>query len=196
SSRLARIANGILPEKTGELGEQFWMPGAKGARTLEKCLGCDGEELDRICRAVAIQHGGRPSSVSITQCFELPAHYPCPRQILSPRRQRWRTVAGIIFEVELVSELVQNKIRSVRWIGRTPFHIIPGEHERSQPAPSLTEPIFTAFLQNVTRKEPRFIGSVTRGIDKNRGQLGVVVCLTMKQEKTGLRGNREADFIG
>src|SRR4029077_9031171 len=158
SSRLARIANGILPEKTGELGEQFWMPGAKGARTLEKCLGCDGEELDRICRAVAIQHGRRPSSVSITQCFELPAHYPCPRQLFSPRSQRWCPVAGIIFEIELVSELVQNKIGSVGWIRRTPFHIIPGEHERSQVPSRLPKSILAAFLPNITRKRSRFIG--------------------------------------
>ena len=169
SSRLARIANGILPEEMGEFGVQFWMPGAKDARTFEKRLGCDGEELGRVRRTVAIQHGGRSSSIRVTQSSELPAHHPCPRQIFSPRGQRWRTVAGIIFEVELVSELVQNKIRSVRWIGRTPFHIIPGENERSQPAPGLTEPIFTAFLPNITRKRPRFIGSVTRGIDKNRG---------------------------
>src|SRR5258705_64926 len=29
----------------GEFGVQFWMPGAKDARTFEKRLGCDGEEL-------------------------------------------------------------------------------------------------------------------------------------------------------
>jgi hypothetical protein len=69
----------------------------------------------------------------------------------------------------LVSELVQNKIPSVRWIGRATFHIIPGENERSQVAPGLTESILAAFLPNTTGKRPRFIGSVTRGIDKNRG---------------------------
>jgi len=180
----------------GEFGVQFWMPGAKDARTFEKRLGCDGEELGRVRRTVAIQHGGRSSSIRVTQGSELPAHHPCPRQIFSPRGQRWRTVAGIIFEIELVSELVQNKIGSVGWIRRTPFHIIPGEHERSQVASRLTKSILAAFLPNITRKRSRFIRSVIRGIDKNRGQFGVVVCLTMKQEKTGLRGNRYADFIG
>src|SRR5437016_1494429 len=150
----------------GEFSVQFWMPGAKGARTFEKRLGFVPEELVRGRRNLAIQHGGRSSSIRLTQSSELPAQHPCPRQIFSPRGQRWRTVAGMIFEVELVSELVQNKIRSVRWIGRTPFHIIPGEHERSQPAPGLAESIFAAFLPNITRKRPRFMGRVTRGIDK------------------------------
>src|SRR5256885_10665828 len=144
------------------------MPGAKDARTFEKRLGCDREELGRVRRTVAIQYGGRSSSIRLTQCFELPTHHPCPRQIFSPRGQRWRTVAGIIFEIELVSELVQNKIRSVRWIGRSSFHIIPGQHERSQVAPGLTKSTFAAFLPNITGKLPHFIGSVTRGIDKNR----------------------------
>src|SRR5437667_3830014 len=152
----------------GEFGVQFWMPGAKDARTFEKRLGCDGEELGRVRRTIAIQHGGLSSSIRLTQSSELPAHYPCPRQIFSPRGQRWCTVAEIIFEVELVSELVQNKIRSVRWIGRAAFHIIPGKNERSQVAPGLTQSTFAAFLPNMTGKLPHFIGSVTRGIDKNR----------------------------
>jgi hypothetical protein len=97
----------------GEFGVQFWMPGAKDARTFEERLGCDGEELGRVRRTVAIEHGGRSSSIRVTQSSELPAHHPCPRQIFRARGQCWRTVAGIIFEVQLVSELMQNKIRSV-----------------------------------------------------------------------------------
>jgi hypothetical protein len=60
----------------------------------------------------------------------------------------------------------------------------------------LTEPWFATFVPDITLEVPRFVRCVTRGIGKNRSQLGVVISRAMQEKKARLGCDRDPDLLG
>ena len=171
------------------------MNGAESVRSFEERLGRHGKEFRGIRCPIGIQDGGTPGFIGGPQRFELPAHHARPRRILGPRRERWRSVRGVVLEVELVRKLVQHEIPAVRRIHRSSLRRVPGENNRSQPVLRVAEQVLPALFPDWPLKMPLSMRDVGRWINKDCAQFRVIVCLSMKEEKTRVSSNCETDFV-
>src|SRR2546423_8107420 len=115
--------------------------------------------------------------------------------MVAARLERGCAVAALIFEIELVREFVQHEILAVRRRRGTMTHRVPRQHERAEPAASVAKPIFVALLPDPTAQVALFARRVTRGIDQNRNEVGIVIGLTMQQKQASLTRDGDADFV-
>src|SRR6266513_2266354 len=173
------------------------MPFPQRTRALEKRFRNHGEELGRIRRSVIVDHRFLFLSLgrSVTERVEFRAHHARPREIIAARLERWGAVAALVLEIELVGKFVQHQVLAVCRRSGTVTHRVPRQHERAESAAGVAESIVVAFLPDAAADVSFLACGVTRRIDKDRNEIGIVIRLAMQQEQTRLAGYGDANLV-
>ncbi len=171
------------------------MTSTERVRSLEKSLGRDGEKLSRISGTVGIEQRRNSRLISGPQQREFGSHHLVPRQLLLARRQGRCAILGVILEVKLVGELMQDDVFAIRGISCAGFGRIPRDYQGSQLAASLAQASHSPFFPHGTFKMPFLIHHVCRWVNKNCKQAREVVGFAVQEEKASLRCDSHADLM-
>jgi hypothetical protein len=95
-----------------------------------------------------------------------------------------------------MSKFVQNNVLTIGGVSCAMFDCAPGQNQRAHSTAGLAKatdgPLFPNMLSNLSS----FFHGVRRWINEDREQLGEIIGFAMQQQKTSLRRDRDADFIG
>ena len=107
-------------------------------RLFEEALRCDGEELGGVGGAVFVEDGRAPHPTIALEPFVLGIENAGPGHVLTALIQKWSSVDGAVFSIQLMGELVQDQVSSILEIRRPGADVIPGQDDDSV-GPRFTE---------------------------------------------------------
>jgi hypothetical protein len=94
-----------------------------------------------------------------------------------------------------MSELMKGHVSTAAGIGGSMENMIPG-NDNHPSSPGFARSHLIAFHNNVPHGSAYRWDRIRIGIDQNRLQARIVIVLEVQQEKAGISGNGDLDFIG
>jgi hypothetical protein len=189
-----RVLAVVIAEDAVEVRRVFLQ--CKG--TVEELLGCHGEELGLILRAVGVEEGFMTLLCEAAQPQEFVRAYGHPFSHLVTVGQRRGAVGSSVEHVELVSELVVYNVMSLLWVARPMKHSVPHEDHRT-----LAEGLAqdgdgdrqrAVHLLEYTGPMP---GRHYRGgVNEDRLHVAIVIMGESKLQQTCLGGYSDPDLVG
>ena len=147
-----------------------------------------GEELAGVLGAVVGHDRRLPARRLIAQGPELAAQHFRPHPVTGYAVEHGRPVYDPVLLVQLVGELMEDDVLTLKAIPCITLHLVPGDDHPAH-LPGLPDTRLTT-----SRTDPRLVYQLAvddegRRVDQDRLELSIVIGLAVQYEKTGLRGD-------
>ncbi len=192
---LGQKCRGILPIEGSQFGVELGMSFFEDSRLFEEAFRCDSEEFGVVGGAVFVEDSGPPHPAFAFEPLVLGIQNASPGNILTALIQERGPVHGAVFSIQLMGKLMEHQISAILNVRRTCADFIPRQHD-DPVGPRFTQVHVLTFQSKPASNRLDGSGNISAGIDEHRGEPGVDVSVTVKQEQARLGGYRHLDLVG
>src|SRR5262249_1439352 len=146
------------------------MTSPQRTRPLKKCFHRHSKKFGRVPCPVCVEQGRYAALIGSAQRCKLGSHHGGPSQLLFACRLTRHSMGCVIFEVELVSQLVEDNVLTVSGISRAMFYSTPGQNQRTHSSAGLAKATHSALFPKMFSDLSFLFHHVRHWIDKNREQ--------------------------
>lgn len=161
---------------------------------FKESLSDDGEELGGVGCSIGVDERVSPAFEVSFKPVEFGAEHLRPTFIKVVLAQDGRTVGDAVFLVELVGELMEHDVVPIGTVAGAFFDLIPRDDDRSL-APRFTEVYAAGFGDCSSGATLNILDDERGGIDEDCAKPGEVSGVAVEEEKAGVSGDGDLDFI-